>query len=103
MTIGGVGSTARPSYCRRCRRISRPPRAVLPPAGAAAAAPSRSARFVGQSDPRRPLGLQPGVLQVLLCVAGVTCCVAMSMPQVHIVAYCTDLGAPHAGPKCCRS
>jgi MFS family permease len=30
--------------------------------------------------------------QVLLCVAGVACCVAMSMPQVHIVAYCTDLG-----------
>ena len=29
---------------------------------------------------------------MLLCVAGVSCCVAMSMPQVHIVAYCTDLG-----------
>ena len=29
---------------------------------------------------------------VLLCVAGVSCCVAMSMPQVHIVAYCGDLG-----------
>jgi MFS family permease len=28
----------------------------------------------------------------LLCVAGVSCCVAMSMPQVHIVAYCSDLG-----------
>jgi MFS family permease len=25
-------------------------------------------------------------------VAGVACCVAMSMPQVHIVAYCADLG-----------
>ena len=31
-------------------------------------------------------------LQVLLCIAGVACCVAMSMPQVHIVAYCGDLG-----------
>ena len=29
---------------------------------------------------------------VLLCIAGVACCVAMSMPQVHIVAYCGDLG-----------
>ena len=29
---------------------------------------------------------------MLLCVAGVGCCVAMSMPQVHIVAYCGDLG-----------
>jgi MFS family permease len=31
-------------------------------------------------------------LQVLLCIAGVACCVAMSMPQVHLVAYCGDLG-----------
>ena len=34
----------------------------------------------------------PMTLQVLLCIAGVCCCVAMSMPQVHIVAYCGDLG-----------
>ena len=31
-------------------------------------------------------------LLVLLCLAGLACCVAMSMPQVHIVAYCGDLG-----------
>jgi MFS family permease len=31
-------------------------------------------------------------LQALLAVAGLACCVAMSMPQVHIVAYCGDLG-----------
>jgi len=31
-------------------------------------------------------------LLLLLCFAGVACCVAMSMPQVHIVAYCGDLG-----------
>ena len=40
----------------------------------------------------RPLGFSPAQLQVLLGVAGVACCVAMSMPQVHIVAYCSDLG-----------
>ena len=40
----------------------------------------------------RPLGFTPGQLQALLCIAGVACCVAMSMPQVHIVAYCGDLG-----------
>jgi MFS family permease len=34
----------------------------------------------------------PATLQVLLCIAGVACCVAMAMPQVHIVAYCGDLG-----------
>lgn len=32
------------------------------------------------------------VLQGLLILAGLSCCVAMSMPQVHIIAYCADLG-----------
>ncbi len=41
---------------------------------------------------QRPLGLSPAVLQVLLVIAGLSCCVAMSMPQVHIIAYCGDLG-----------
>jgi len=40
----------------------------------------------------RPLGLHPSVLQALIVLAGISCCVAMSMPQVHIVAYCGDLG-----------
>ncbi len=39
-----------------------------------------------------PLGLSPNALMVLLAIAGAACCVAMSMPQVHIVAYCGDLG-----------
>ena len=38
------------------------------------------------------LGLSPNALLALLCVAGLACCVAMAMPQVHIVAYCGDLG-----------
>ena len=38
------------------------------------------------------LGLSPSALQTLLVIAGVSCCVAMSMPQVHLVAYCGDLG-----------
>jgi MFS family permease len=41
-------------------------------------------------------GMSARSLQILLCIAGVACCVAMSMPQVHIVAYCTDLGIPAA-------
>ncbi len=67
----------------------RPP-ALAPtpvPAVPAAVAPRAA---VQQSE--RPLGLSPLSLQWLLCVAGVACCVAMSMPQVHIVAYCGDLG-----------
>jgi MFS family permease len=38
------------------------------------------------------LGISPNMLMALICAAGVGCCVAMSMPQVHIVAYCGDLG-----------
>ena len=60
----------------------RPPLPVLPAAGSASG-------IAGAAD---TLGLSPGTLQALLCVAGVACCVAMSMPQVHIVAYCGDLG-----------
>ena len=41
---------------------------------------------------RADVGLSPNVLVALLVVAGFSCCVAMSMPQVHIVAYCGDLG-----------
>jgi MFS family permease len=50
---------------------------------------------IGTIAPARKLstmGLSPGMLQILLMVAGLACCVAMSMPQVHIVAYCGDLG-----------
>ena len=46
------------------------------------------------SDERRRAEspFSPRTLQILLCIAGVCCCVAMSMPQVHLVAYCSDLG-----------
>ena len=37
-------------------------------------------------------GLTSNQLLVMLAIAGISCCVAMSMPQVHIVAYCADLG-----------
>ena len=39
-----------------------------------------------------PAPISPNALQAVLVVAGITCCLAMSMPQVHIVAYCADLG-----------
>ena len=42
--------------------------------------------------PAMPAGLTPNRLQLLLMLAGVSCCAAMAMPQVHIVAYCVDLG-----------
>jgi MFS family permease len=42
--------------------------------------------------PRVNLRLSTNVLTAILSLASIACCVAMSMPQVHIVAYCGDLG-----------
>jgi len=60
----------------------RPPHMDAVPAGTRPAVPNSA----------RPFGLSPLAAQVLLCIAGLACCVAMSMPQVHIVALCADLG-----------
>ena len=51
-----------------------------------------ASRPVAIADQERPLGWSANFVMALLTVAGVACCVAMSMPQVHIVAYCGDLG-----------
>jgi MFS family permease len=42
--------------------------------------------------PRIDLRLSTNALTAILSLASISCCVAMSMPQVHIVAYCGDLG-----------
>lgn len=44
------------------------------------------------SQPLHPSPAPLPVLQMFLIVAGVACCVAMAMPQVHMIAYCLDLG-----------
>jgi MFS family permease len=44
------------------------------------------------APPRVDLQLSTNTLTVMLCIASIACCVAMAMPQVHIVAYCGDLG-----------
>jgi len=75
--VCGLGMLVLSMYMRQ-----RPPLVSATPAHASAPVFDRS----------RPFGLSPLHAQLLLCVAGVACCVAMSMPQVHIVAYCTDLG-----------
>jgi MFS family permease len=77
--ICGLGMLALSGLMRQ-----RPP--LAPPVSVAAAGATPA------NDRSRPFGLSPSRAQWLLCVAGVGCCVAMSMPQVHIVAYCTDLG-----------
>jgi MFS family permease len=63
----------------------------------------RAPHFVDRSAPgvrttptlpavQTSFGISTNALQALLVIAGLACCVAMSMPQVHIVAYCGDLG-----------
>src|SRR6185369_17992231 len=63
-------------------------------------APGREAVSADILGAGNALRLSPNTLQAILCLAGVCCCVAMSMPQVHIVAYCGDLGyAPARGAQ----
>ena len=52
--------------------------------------PPAAAAPVGSGGVDAPIS--PGRLQALLALAGLGCCIAMSMPQVHIVAYAADLG-----------
>ena len=84
-------------------RLARDPhrgRLVLPGDDAAAGAvhappyrgPPYDAASAAAAQRQAAMPLSPRTLQVLLCIAGVACCVAMAMPQVHIVAYCGDLG-----------
>ena len=63
-----------------------------PPAAVAAPRQPGTHSSAAATPSTRPFGLSLNQAQALLCVAGVACCVAMSMPQVHIVAYCADLG-----------
>ena len=67
---------------------ARPPAAVAAPPKAGAGAGAA----LGAAPSERPFGLSLAQAQGALGVAAVACCVAMAMPQVHIVAYCGDLG-----------
>ena len=40
--------------------------------------------------------ISPGLLQNLLALASIGCCVAMAMPQVHLVSMCVDAGFGNA-------
>jgi MFS family permease len=46
----------------------------------------------GRPQGKRVAGLHPNVVQALLCVAGFCCCIPMSIPSAHLVAFCTDIG-----------
>lgn len=67
---------------------------MLPLAAALRYRPPAGAPGSGSATARRPrdIAVPLPLLFVLLTVAGFACCMAMAMPQVHIVAYCADLG-----------
>jgi predicted MFS family arabinose efflux permease len=44
------------------------------------------------SPPRRVAGLHPNVAQALVCIAAFCCCIPMSLPSAHLVAFCGDIG-----------
>jgi predicted MFS family arabinose efflux permease len=78
-TYLGIGIVCLVTMVPLCLMLSRRP---VKEGGAGLVAP----------PPVKDIGMTPGAIQILLVIAGLACCVAMSMPQVHIVAYCADLG-----------
>jgi MFS family permease len=63
---------------------------LLKPTPVAPPAPRPSGRAMPSR--KRVAGLPPNVAQALLCVAGFCCCIPMSVPQAHLVAFCSDIG-----------
>ena len=79
-------------FCGLTMALLAPLMRPRPPLATAATPAAHATGSVPPVASTRPFGLSMGAAQALLCVAGVACCVAMAMPQVHIVAYCGDLG-----------
>lgn len=62
-----------------------------------APAPLGGADFAHTGRGRRDvLGLPRNVVLAVLCAAGFCCCIPMSVPQGHLVAFCSDVGIPAA-------
>ena len=61
------------------------------------AAPDRVETAAEAASTSRPMGFTPLFAQCFLCAAGLGCCVAMAVPQAHIVAHASDLG--HAAAR----
>ena len=81
-TYFGIGIFCAATMLPLALSLRRPPPQIVHEAKHAAATPHAM----------HALGLSNRALQTPLVIAGLACCVAMSMPQVHIVAYCGDLG-----------
>ncbi|HET6197353.1 MAG TPA: MFS transporter [Acetobacteraceae bacterium] len=75
---------------------------ILPLAAIFLRAPPQASGFVGAyAEPRAGepvLGLPPNLVLAALAFATFCCCVTMSMPMAHMVAFCSDIGiAPTQG------
>jgi MFS family permease len=72
--------------------------AVILPATLFLKAPPKPApipvRHTGARTGERPrvAGFHPNLAQALICLAGFFCCIPMSIPSAHIVAFCGDIG-----------
>ena len=69
--------------------------AVLPLALLLRRPPAQAAASAAEAEAQRNglvLGLAPNAVLALLCAAIVGCCIAMTMPMGHLVAFCSDLG-----------
>ena len=64
--------------------LARPPQASFGTAGESA------------GGRRGVLGLRPNLVLGIICAAGFCCCIPMSIPQGHLVAFCSDIGIPAA-------
>jgi MFS family permease len=80
-TYGGIGLVVAATVLPLALMMRRRP-------AAAVYAQAEAATEAARAD----VGISPRLLLALLIAAGFSCCVAMSMPQVHLVAYCGDLG-----------
>ncbi len=54
--------------------------------------PAAAIGGAGRAPTPRVLGWPPNAVFAMLAAAAFLCCVTMSMPQAHLVAFCSDLG-----------
>jgi MFS family permease len=93
-TYIGIGIFCALSLTVLALLFRRRPPAVEAAAASAGRGPERASTNsrTAAASTGRPFGMSPAAAQALLCIAALSCCIAMAMPQVHIVAYCGDLG-----------
>jgi MFS family permease len=55
-------------------------------------APAETAAHAGRGGKRKVFGWNGNLVFAMIAFAAFLCCVTMSMPQQHLVAFCSDLG-----------